>query len=424
MVTSMLPYPRAMSGGALVMYGQLATLTAHHEVTLATLAGADPAEKKAVDGLRASGINVHYVWRSWPSGTELWRRRLRDAIGWLRGGRPLRALQFFEPRIQRLLDQLLSEQRFDLLQIEDNAMGNYCYRTQIPIVFTEHEVRWAVPPDGEVGGKIKWIQRTLDKAEGRRWRAYQLSVWRRFDRIQVFTPRDATIIQSMAPEVFDRVRVNPFGVVIPQPTYVDREEPGTVVFAGGFGHAPNVHAALWLASEIMPRLRALRPGVRLSIIGANPTKAVQALASEDIAVMANVPAVEPFLERAAVVLAPVRTGGGMRVKVLQAMALGKAVVTTTLGAEGLAVTESQPPIVVAKDADEIAHMTAALLAADDTRRELGRRARAYVTEHFSWAAYGRRLDEIYSELQPSQASDSVAGNTGRSMTRVRAGVPQ
>jgi glycosyltransferase involved in cell wall biosynthesis len=419
-----------MSGGALVMYGQLVGLTTRHEVTLASFNSDDPVERQAVEDLRASGIEVHHVERSWPCGGELWWRRLRDATGWLHGGRPLRTLQFFEPQMQHRLDQLLSEQRFDLLQIEDNAMGNYYYRTQIPTVFTEHEVRSTLPPDREPGAKTKWIQRVLREAERQRWEEYQLAVWRRFDRVQVFTQCDATVIQSMAPDLADRVRVNPFGVDIPQATDPDREEPGTVAFAGGFGHTPNVHAALWLASEIMPRLRALRPGIRLNIIGANPTRAVQALASEDIAVRANVPAVEPFLERAAVVLAPVRTGGGMRVKVLQAMALGKAVVTTPLGAEGLAVTESQPPIVVAKDADEIARMTAALLAADDTRRALGRRARAYAAEHFSWAAYGRRLEEIYSELQASpsimrrRAGESVTANTGRSMRPFRAGVPQ
>ena len=172
-----------------------------------------------------------------------------------------------------------------------------------------------------------------------------------------------------------------------------------VVFVGGFGHSPNVDAALWLGAEIMPLLRAIRSGVRLIIVGSCPTKAVHALASDDIVVTGRVPAVEPFLERAAVVLAPLRTGGGMRVKVLQAMALGKAVVTTPVGAEGIAVAGCQPPLAIANSAEELARATATLLAAHDMRRALGHGARAYVTEHFSWAAYGRRLEEMYAELQ-------------------------
>src|SRR5262249_52792545 len=277
--------------------------------------------------LRAAGVNVHHVWRSLPAGVDLWRRRLRGTIGWLRGDRPLRALQFFDPAKQHRLDQLLQEQQFGLLQVEDNSMGNYHYRTQIPTVFTEHEVRSTLLSDRQDCGKTGWIQRVLSEAERRRWQKYQLAVWRRFERIQVFTQRDAAVIQSMAPKIADRVRINPFGVEVPVEAEPDCEEARTVLFAGGFGHRPNVDAALWLGNEIMPLLRTLCSGVRLIIAGINPPRSVLALACNDIIVTGRVSTIEPFLERAAVVLAPVRTGGGMRVKVLQAMAFGKAVVT-------------------------------------------------------------------------------------------------
>lgn len=410
MITSILPHPRTTSGGALVMYGQLTLLATRHEVTLASFAGTDSVEQRAIDDLRASGINVHHVWRSWPTGVDLWRKRLRDAFGWLRGDRPLRTLQFFDPSMQHRLDQLLREQQFDLLQVEDNAMGNYRFRTQIPTILTEHEVRSTLQSDCQDGGKTTWIQQVLSEAERRRWEKYQPAVWRRFDRIQVFTPRDAAVIQEMTPELAGRVRINPFGVEVPPEVDPGCEEPGTVVFAGGFGHWPNVDAALWLGDEIMPLLRVLRPGVRLVIVGSDPTKAVQALASDDIVVTGRVPAVEPYLERAAVVLAPLRTGGGMRVKVLQAMALGKAVVTTPVGAEGLAIAGCQPPLEIAKGTEEFARATATLLGADDRRRVLGRRARAYVTEHYSWSAYGRRLDEMYAELQSMGSVKSRHGS--------------
>ena len=302
--------------------------------------------------------------------------------------------------MQRLLDRLLTETTFDLVQVEDNSMASYSYRMRTPTVLTEHEVRLPSPTERSGLWKASLVQRVLNKAEQRRWRGYQPTVWRRFDRIQVFTPHDAAAIQTIAPDLASRVRVNPFGVEPLLEADPSREESDTVVFVGGFYHQPNVEAALWLGKEIMPLLRTLRPGVRLIIVGSYPTKAVQALASDDTVVTGRVPAVEPFLERAAVVLVPVRTGGGMRLKVLQAMAMGKAVVTTPIGAEGLAAAGCQPPLAVNKTAEEIARATAALLAADDTRRALGRRARAYVTEHYSWSAYGRRLEAIYAELQP------------------------
>lgn len=398
MVTSMLPHAEAISGGALVMYGQLVALAARHDVTLATFAGADPIEKQAVDRLHASGIRVHFVWRSWLSGVPLWRRRWQDAVNWLRGGQPLRALQFHDGRMQTLLNQLIDRHNFDLLQVEDNAMANYSYPVQIPSVLTEHEVRVHGPlvySGREKAGEISWA---LAKAEAKRWQRYQITAWSRFDRIQVFTPRDAAAVREMAPHLADRVRINPFGVEVPAEVHTCCEQAGSVLFVGGFGHPPNVDAALWLGREIMPLLRTRWPGVRLAIVGGYPTKAVQALTEDDIVVAGRVPSIIPFLERAAVVLAPLRTGGGMRVKVLQAMALGKAVVTTPLGAEGLVPTDCQPPIAIAETAEGFADITAALLGDRDYRRSLGRRARDFVTEHHNWSAYGRRLEAIYEEL--------------------------
>ena len=149
------------------------------------------------------------------------------------------------------------------------------------------------------------------------------------------------------PELRPRVSVNPFGVVAPPAADPAHEEEGQLIFVGNYTHAPNVDAALWLGREIMPRLRQLRPGVRLNIVGIYPPEEVLALGGPDIVVTGPVPEIEPWLERAAVVLAPLRIGGGMRMKVLHSMAMGKAVVTTPRGAEGLEIDGQHPPLMVA-----------------------------------------------------------------------------
>jgi glycosyltransferase involved in cell wall biosynthesis len=282
--------------------------------------------------------------------------------------------------MQHLLDHLLDQQGFDLIHVEDIGTGNYRYQKRIPSVLTEREVGRSLP------------------GCGREWQQVQPTIWREFDRIQVFTPHDAAAIQAVAPELFDRVRINPFGIDIPEEADSRLEEPDTTVFVGGFNHPPNVDAALWIGNEIMPLLRPLRPGIRLTIVGSYPTKPVRALASDDIIVTGRVPAIEPYLERAAVVLAPVRLGGGMRVKVLQAMAMGKAVVTTPLGAEGLLGPRDALPLAIGETAEEIAIATTSLLASREERHALGRRARASVKDHHSWSAYATRLEAIYAEL--------------------------
>lgn len=408
MVTPMLPYPESVSAGQLAMYDTLRVLLERHDVTLATFAGPDPAERAALDRLRADGVDVRAIWREAPAGLARWRWRSRLAVGWLRGRRPLRALEFAEPRMQRQLDQLAAAHSFDLVQVEDNAMAGYRYPSDLPRLLTEHEVRAGPPTPARSP-----VRRVPQVGEWLRWRRYQVVAWRGFDRVQVFTPRDAAAVLALAPEVAPRLRVNPFGVALP-PAAVERsEEEDSLVFVGGFTHWPNVDAALWLGREIMPLLRARRPHARLTIVGNQPPSAVAALAGEGIVVTGRVPDVAPYLDRAAVVLAPLRSGGGMRMKVLQAMARGKAVVATPLAAEGLVVEGRAPPLMIAGRAPEFARAVADLLAAPEERRALGNAARAFVAEHHSLAAYGRRMEAIYAEIVPA-APDSRHGECLRS----------
>jgi glycosyltransferase involved in cell wall biosynthesis len=116
-------------------------------------------------------------------------------------------------------------------------------------------------------------------------------------------------------------------------------------------------------------------------------------------VTGGVPSIEGYFARASVVMAPVRLGGGMRRKVLEAMALGKPVVTTRLGTEGLAGAPADHPVVVADAVDALAEGTVKLLVEPHTRHELGARARSFVARHHSWTAYADRLDELYDEVR-------------------------
>jgi glycosyltransferase involved in cell wall biosynthesis len=403
LVTPMPPQPQATNGVALVTWSQIAALAPRHELSVVTVAGPDQAELAALSTLTANGVTVHAVRRIDPTGWRRQRRRWRLARGLAVGRDPFRTSWYYEPGLQRLLDGLLAGGRFDLIQLDDNAVGVYHYRTTTPLVITEHEVRRPRAVDWQGWRRAGWRHWLREETDWRRWERYQRRVWQRGDLIQVFTERDATAIGSIAPALAPRVRVNPFGLVLPPPADPDREERDTVVFTGGFAHQPNVDAALWLAREIMPRVRARRPGARLLLVGSYPPREVRQLADDDTIVTGRVPEIEPYLERASVVAAPVRFGGGMRTKVLQGMALGKPVVTTPLGAEGLAFEGRRPPLARAADADEAAEATARLLASTADRRALGAAARAFVDEHFSERAYGRRLEAVYAELLSARA---------------------
>jgi polysaccharide biosynthesis protein PslH len=393
LVTPMPPDPGAAGAIPVLLHAHLAGLRERHQVVLVTVAGPDPDEIEAVDRLRHEGVDVHATVRALTRGNLGWKRRLRIVSTWLRMRVPLRTAWFAEPAIQTTIDALLAGRQFDFVLVEDNAMGVFRFPSALPAILTEHEVRQPREIRRPQREPRAWPRWAFEEVDWRRWPRYQRRVWGHFDAVQAFTQRDAQAIATLAPELADRVRVNPFAIELSPLDQVE-EEPDTMLFAGNYTHPPNVDAALWLGSEIMPRVTHLHPGVELSIVGPYAPTEVRSLDGPGVRFLGRVPDLDPLLRRTAVVMAPVRTGGGMRMKVLHAMALGKAVVTTPRGAEGLAGKGAALPLEIGEDADSLAQVAVGLLRDRDARRELGSRARSYVEAHHSPQAYTDRLDRV------------------------------
>jgi polysaccharide biosynthesis protein PslH len=399
MVTPMPPQPQAPGAIPLVLYAGLCGLSDQHQVTIVTIAGQEPGEQQAIHDLRQQGVDVHAVVREEPQGIDRWRRRWRLASTWLRGEMPWRSVWFWEPALQPLLSRLVSSGEYDLVIVEDSAMGMYEYPGGTPVLFTEHEVRRPRRMDWSQRGEKRLLPWVFSEIDWRRWPAYQRRVWSKFDQVQVFSSRDADAVAEIEPELDGRVEINPFGIVLPEPARQECEQPNSLLFVGNYTHAPNVDAAVWLAREIMPRWVSQHPQARLRLVGIYPPPEVQALESENIQVAGHVEDIRPLIDEAAVVLAPVRIGGGMRMKVLQSLAAGKAVVTTQRGAEGLDVWGEPPPLEIAEDAESFARAVSALLDDPQRRSILGRQARQFVAEHFSPQAYARRIETIYARMK-------------------------
>jgi glycosyltransferase involved in cell wall biosynthesis len=393
--------PQADGAGAIpvLLHAELLGLAQRHEVTLVTAVGDEPGEAEAARRLEGE-VEIHVADRRRPPpGSRRRRRQLRMATRWARGGWAWRTVWFADPGIQRILDRLGAERSFDVVAVEDSAMSVFRYPQGVPTVFTHHEVLRPRPLDWHAGAPRNWPSWAFGELDWRRWARFQPAAWRRFDRVQVFSQRDADAVAELAPDVAPRLRVNPFGLALPPRANPAREVAGTILFVGAFAHPPNRDAAIWLAREILPAVLARQPEARLRIVGSAPPAEVRALAGAQVEVVADAPSVLPHLEEAAVVMAPVRTGGGMRMKVLQAMAAGKAVVTTSRGTEGYTGFGAEPPLEVADGEAEIAAATAALLADDARRLALGERARDFAELHHSPEAWAERLTVVYEEAR-------------------------
>jgi glycosyltransferase involved in cell wall biosynthesis len=179
--------------------------------------------------------------------------------------------------------------------------------------------------------------------------------------------------------------------------------PPTVLFVGGDQHPPNVDAAERLATEILPLILQEVSDARIVIVGRHSSAVLSRRAGQHLVLAGHVPDVRPYLEQAAVVVAPMRLGGGMRVKVLEALGAGKAVVSSSLGLAGTDVAQ-RGAAVVADTNEEISDAIIRLLRDERERGELAARAREWAIAELAAHRHGAQYDEVYEAIQRSGPS--------------------
>lgn len=322
-------------------------------------------------------------------------RRFRWALGLVRGVPPWATdcrSGTFAARLQSALD----EGRPDVVEIHLLAMAQYVdavERRGLPAILVDYDPgsAWAA----EVAEGTNGLRRLARNVEVKAWRRYERRLRPLFEAIVVFAERD---VRAVAADVgsAEVLRV-PLAVELPARAYDPAGvDPPTVLFVGGFSHPPNVDGAVWLAN-LFPRVAERVPAARLEIVGHEPGPEVRRLATESISVHASVPDVAPYLERAAVVAAPIRIGGSMRMKVLEALAAGKAVLATPRAAEGLEHLAGEQ-LVIAGDEDAFVEALVELLLDRDRRRALGERARHWAEQNLGWTDGVVAFERLYDSL--------------------------
>ncbi|MGH8202865.1 MAG: glycosyltransferase family 4 protein [Steroidobacteraceae bacterium] len=236
--------------------------------------------------------------------------------------------------------------------------------------------------------------------EGLRLRLYERRVCPRFDLNVTCSSLDTQRLERVAPgvvvaEVPNGVDTNYF-----QPSR-DREQPDSLVFAGNMSWYPNATAMLFFADRVWPVLKARVPGVTMDVIGGNPPRRLLALAASDgqFRVRGFVPDVRPYISRAALYVCPIMDGGGTKLKILDALAMGKAIVSHPIACEGIEVRDGRD-VIFASEPNEFVINIATLLASPERRRQLSSNARSLAESSYSYAFIGRRL---VNEIERCQA---------------------
>jgi polysaccharide biosynthesis protein PslH len=327
-------------------------------------------------------------------------------LGMLRGVPPwatdCRSAAYAE-RLERLLD----EWRPDVVEIHLQAMAQYveaAARRNVPRILVDYDPPSAWARDLLRG--TKGFRRLARRAELGAWQRYERATRPHFDAIVVFAERDLAAVEPTAGAAA-LVRISLAVEVPSRPLDPGGSDPPTILFIGGFAHPPNVDAALWLGKTVFPRVLERVPGARLDIVGHKPGDEIRALAGGAVSVHASVPDVTPYLDRAAVVVAPIRLGGSMRMKVLEALAAGKALVATPRAAEGVEAVPDEH-FVLAADEDELVEAIAGLLLEPERRRALGERAREWAEQNLGWERGVEAFERLYDDLAGERVASERA----------------
>ena len=382
-------------GGRLRTWHLLRQLAKRHDVTYLSFSESGPQRDAAVAGMREVATRVVTVPRFDPAKRSL--LFYMDAARYLADPLPYAVAKYRSAAYKVQLQSLLREQTFDLLVCDFLVPAVNLPKTlPCPAVIFTHNVEadiWRRHAETKASVPARWLYRLQHE----RMLRFEADTLKRFDGILAVSDADRDTFARLYPDV----ALKPIWVVrtgvdteyfVPPPSETSTAAGPHLVFTGSMDWLPNEDAMAYFCHDVLPVIREQEPHVRLSIVGRAPTPAVRALASDSIDITGTVDDVRPYVNNAAVYVVPLRIGGGTRLKIFEAMSMGKAVVSTTIGAEGLPVVDGKHAL-IADGPRAFADAVVSLLRDTTRRKALERAARSLVVEQYDWSAVGGEMDD-------------------------------
>ena len=375
----------------------LALLAMRHQVALLCLRAAD--EPPVDDVLKARCQVVEEITR--PAFRSVWARRARLVVDLLQG-RPQWVSDWAVDAYHYRVRSLVEIWKPEIVQIEFSVMAQYLGALNAcpaPRILTEYDP----------GPQAAHDQLELQRGIARVFQYLDLIAWKRFERavikhvqtVVAFTDRDRHLLAQFASQT--PIIQIPISTVLPEkPLDPVGDQFLNLLFVGSFIHPPNEDAAMRLINTIFPGVQTQYSDVILNIVGDQPTAQIQKLANSRVIVTGRVPDVTPYLDRATLVVVPLRSGGGMRVKVMEALAAGKAIVASPLAIEGLDVVDGEH-VVLAESDQQFATMITQLLVDPARRETLAANARAWACANLGWEKVITAYEKLYQSLITSSS---------------------
>ncbi|HEY7499686.1 MAG TPA: glycosyltransferase [Vicinamibacterales bacterium] len=406
-------------GGKLRTWHLMRHLAKRHEITCISFA--DPAPPHAhIAGMSEVCSKLVTIPRreSTKEGLRFYAAVARHVLNPL----PYAVAQYRSRRYRRAVRRALAAGSFDRIVCDFLVPAvNMPNRLPCPSALFTHNVEaeiWRRHAETERRPMRKRLYRT----QWKRMLRFEGRTMARFDRVLAVSEVDRDTLQRLyGNELAAPVSVIPTGVdtqyFVPQP--VDPSGARRIVFTGSMDWLPNADGVEYFCREILPLIRRDEPDATFTIAGRSPTPAVRRLAQDrGVEVTGRVEDIRPYLAKSAVYVVPLRIGGGTRLKIFEAMSAGRAVVSTSIGAEGLP-TENGRHLLIADDPQAFAHAVVRLLRDATTREAIERAARALVTGRYDWAAAAMHLEQALVETRMAAPRGRTSSVPLPSVNRVK-----
>ena len=380
-------------GGRIRTYEMLRRLRDHHRITYVALDDGTITPEQRARAKEYCDDLVLAPWRRAP--LRGWRRALaivRNVFSSL----PFALAPYRSAAMMQVIRERCTtgDDRADVVVCDFLVPAlNVPHGLPCPVVLFQHNVE-AMIWERRTRVARNPVMRLYMGEQWRRMRRVEREQCLRFDHVLAVSPEDAAVFRQAYG--VDRVSSVPTGVDTDffRPSGTVSRKPASIVFTGSMDWMPNEDGMDWFVEEILPRIERAEPEATLTIVGRNPTARVKALAEgrPRVTVTGTVADVRPYLEAASVVVVPLRVGGGTRIKIYEAMGMERAVVSTTIGAEGLDVQDGKH-IILADDPAAFADAVVGLLRSPERAADIGRAAAMHVRTNFGWASVAEQFAE-------------------------------
>ncbi len=391
-------------GGPIIIYNRLKYFSRNHTVSLAAFFKEE--EKKFIPSVEPFCHDLRLV----PLPPK--RSSLKVSWDFFTSSVPHYFLRTHgSPGMAETIADMVRKDRYDFVIAEYSVMGQFLYKNPLlpPVrrVMSVHECYYLARHKAYRHNRIGF-EKLKEAINLKGLKKYEFDMYRNADKVLVLTPQGKKELLEICPEL--DIAVVPHGVDVENFSFsVPEEKEKAIVFVGNYLHYPNADAVLNFHSEIWPLLKSRLPEVKFFVVGQGPPPEVQNLSKDKtITVTGRVDDVRPFLKKGRVFICPVRLGGGFRGKILEAMAIGRPVVSTSLGAEGIPAHQREN-IILADNPEDFAQGVEDLMTDDKLFERIRTNARKLVEEKYSWEKGVKVMEGVLEKMMKNTPSPQNQG---------------